>query len=211
MQRILTCCLVIVLVSLGSAPAWAQTADDYFHEGAQQYLAEEYDQALQTVNAGLQVDPDNVRLQTLREHLEDLEQQPGGDGADDADGTADDEGDAEAEPEEDEGDAEDTNGADDAEDDAAEDEMENGEGDDAEGEDEAPDTPAPSEDRPDELDAPDADQELAEGAADASASPHRMSRIEALRLLDTIESQELQLLREHLQHEAPTDEVDKPW
>ena len=201
MNRLLACWIIFALLGFGATSALAQTPEDYFHEAAQLYLDEAYDQALQTVNEGLQVDPDHPKLNALREQLDDLEQQPNG-GAPDPDGAPEDE-DADEETDAEEGDDEEEAPADEDASDPPEE--------DAEASDEA--APLPDDldgDADDEMD-PDLDPEEEPAEEMPDGSPHTMSRMEALRLLDTIESQELQLLRETLQGDASSEDVEKPW
>ncbi|MGI9175626.1 MAG: hypothetical protein ACR2GR_09950 [Rhodothermales bacterium] len=53
-----------------AAPVQAQTSDDYFHGAGQEYIGDALDDALATVDEGLQTYPDDGKLQALKEKLE---------------------------------------------------------------------------------------------------------------------------------------------
>jgi hypothetical protein len=60
----------ILLLAVGLLPARAQsTADAYFHEAAQQYVADDVAAARRTVERGLEVAPSDPRLLALRKKL----------------------------------------------------------------------------------------------------------------------------------------------
>jgi len=72
------------VVSLGAVLAWAclrstangqQTADDYFHSGAGQFIQSDHDAALTTVTHGLSVYPQDFHLLALKQVL-DQQSQP---------------------------------------------------------------------------------------------------------------------------------------
>lgn len=69
----------LVLV-LGGTPAAAQSADAYFHEAAQQYVAGNEEAARQAIERGLDVAPSDPRLQALRAKLEQESRDRGGGG-----------------------------------------------------------------------------------------------------------------------------------
>jgi len=72
MTRVCWIGCVTVLLGMGSpraAPAQSP-ADAYFHEAAQQYVADEVQAARQTVKQGLEVAPSNPRLLALRKKLQ---------------------------------------------------------------------------------------------------------------------------------------------
>lgn len=60
----------LVLVLSGTPVAAQSSADAYFHEAAQQYVAGNTEAAQQAVERGLEVDPSDPRLQALRKKLE---------------------------------------------------------------------------------------------------------------------------------------------
>jgi len=62
---------ILLIVSLALAPIalYAQTADDYFHRGAQFYVFGEKTNAIVEVVTGLQKFPDDEQLRTLAEIL----------------------------------------------------------------------------------------------------------------------------------------------
>ncbi len=55
--------------------AFGQTANDYFHNGAQRYIGSELQQAIAAVQKGLEMEPDNPRLQALLEKLKEQQKQ----------------------------------------------------------------------------------------------------------------------------------------
>ncbi len=62
--------MVTLLLVGGSAAAQAQSdADAYFHEAAQQYVADEVQAARRTVERGLKVAPSDARLRALQKKL----------------------------------------------------------------------------------------------------------------------------------------------
>ena len=64
---------------LGGAPAQAQSsADAFFHEAAQAYVAGNLENARRAVERGLEVDPSDSRLQALRKKLEQQQNRQGG-------------------------------------------------------------------------------------------------------------------------------------
>lgn len=69
----------LVLV-LSGTPAVAQSAEAYFHEAAQQYVAGNKQAARQAVERGLEVAPSDPRLQALREKLNQASDDRGGGG-----------------------------------------------------------------------------------------------------------------------------------
>lgn len=69
----------LVLV-LGGTPAVAQSAEAYFHEAAQQYVAGNKQAARRAVERGLEVAPSDPRLQALQETLKQTSDDRGGGG-----------------------------------------------------------------------------------------------------------------------------------
>jgi hypothetical protein len=68
--------MMVLLLGMGAPAAPAQsTADAYFHEAAQQYVADDVQAARQTVERGLEVAPSDPRLLALRKKLR-QEKQP---------------------------------------------------------------------------------------------------------------------------------------
>lgn len=72
----------LVLVLSGTPVAAQSSADAYFHEAAQQYVAGNKEAAQQAVERGLEVAPSDPRLQALRDKLnQESEDRGGGGGA----------------------------------------------------------------------------------------------------------------------------------
>jgi len=69
-----------LLLGLGGTPALAQSsAEAFFHEAAQRYVAGDTEAARRSVERGLEIDPSDPRLQALRRTLErQREQRRGG-------------------------------------------------------------------------------------------------------------------------------------
>jgi Ca-activated chloride channel family protein len=65
----------ISLLALALQKADAQSADDYFHGGAQSYLSNNVAGARQEVDQGLKLFPDDVKLKKLDELLKQQQQQ----------------------------------------------------------------------------------------------------------------------------------------
>lgn len=61
---------ILGLLFLTVDVARAQSADDFFHSGARSYVESQLPVALEAVNAGLDVDPDNARLTALKQEIE---------------------------------------------------------------------------------------------------------------------------------------------
>jgi len=80
--------LFAILGTLTATPVWAQTdaaaGERYFHRAAQQYIAENLSDARRLVAEGLRAAPDHPKLLALREKLR--QQQKRRSGADDANG-----------------------------------------------------------------------------------------------------------------------------
>ena len=63
--------VILVFLSVGLfSTSRAQSAMDFFHTGAQAYVGEELQEALNLVEAGLEIEPDNARLIALKEKIE---------------------------------------------------------------------------------------------------------------------------------------------
>lgn len=70
----------LVLVLSGTPVSAQSSADAYFHEAAQQYVAGNREAAQQALERGLEVAPSDPRLQALRKKLEQESQDRGGGG-----------------------------------------------------------------------------------------------------------------------------------
>ena len=62
----------IIAVSL---PVFGQTANDYFHGSAQSYIDSKLDDAIAKVQRGLEIEPDNPKLQALLTKLKEQKEQ----------------------------------------------------------------------------------------------------------------------------------------
>jgi hypothetical protein len=70
----------LVLVLSGTPVVAQSSADAYFHEAAQQYVAGNKEAAQQAVERGLEVAPSDLRLQALQQKLDQESQDRGGGG-----------------------------------------------------------------------------------------------------------------------------------
>lgn len=63
----------LLLIALGGT-AFSQTAEDYYHHGANFYIDAVLQEAIAAVEKGLQMEPDNPKLQALLEKLKEQQQ-----------------------------------------------------------------------------------------------------------------------------------------
>jgi len=69
-------CLIALVVSLSTGPVvFAETADDFFHGGAVNYLSNNIPKALEVVTNGRALYPDDIKLKKLEELLKQQNQQ----------------------------------------------------------------------------------------------------------------------------------------
>ena len=61
--------LFLVFLLMTAAGASAQSAADYYHNAAGQYINGEMEAAEQATEAGLAIDPDDAKLQALLERI----------------------------------------------------------------------------------------------------------------------------------------------
>ena len=73
MKSILATSLSLVLLALPAAAV--NTAEDFFHVGASNFLASKTEPALMAVTNGLRLDPQNIKLKKLEELLRQQQQQ----------------------------------------------------------------------------------------------------------------------------------------
>lgn len=69
------CCLSAGLITVMICPAIADTPDDYFNESAYHYTDNRQEEALEKVESGLEIYPENPKLIMLKELLEKPPQQ----------------------------------------------------------------------------------------------------------------------------------------
>lgn len=219
--------LAVALFSFGVSPSQAQSirtqteadrqaGDPYFHEAAQYYVAEQKQPALQAIEEGLAVAPNHPKLLALRSKIREQQSaqpQPG------------DQGSERDNPQS--GQQDNTEGA----------ESPQGQGDQQEGdgpqENDGASPPSPGpEGQPGDQDPGPADMPPTEGAGQQGEPPQsseggsaqrgerdgrtgeqtdRLSRAQAERILQALEGQEKQLLREVQQREARPRRVEKDW
>lgn len=192
-----------VLVHPAQAQSDATSSETpYFHEAAQQYLDGALQEALATVDEGLREDPDDPRLLALREKIQQQNQSSSNapDDSDEQDASGDDAPSSEQDPSE----QQDTESF--SEEDAS-DPLQ-----DAPSEDDAtPDAPFPEDNaQEEETDAPSSADANAEHEADDEAEL-AISPEEAMRILQALENQEEQLLREVQKRPPRPRRIEKEW
>lgn len=219
--------LAVMLTVLGAGPSHAQSmsaqteaerqaGDPYFHEAAQYYVAEQKQPALQAIEEGLAVAPNHPKLLALRSKIREQQSaqpQPSDQGAerdnpqsgqqDNPDGAESSQGQGEQQegdtPQENDGATPPTPGS----------AGEPGE------QDAGPSDPPPTEGAGQQGEQP---QQSEGGAAESGRrdgrtgeQTDRLSRAQAERILQALEGQEKQLLREVQQREARPRRVEKDW
>ncbi len=179
--------LVASLALLAQAPP--PSATNRYHQGAQAYVGGDNARALEAVNAGLALEPDNARLQALR----DLIQQDQQEQEDQQDGGQQDEN---------------QNNSDPGEDGEQGDESESGENGD-QGEQEPP--PGEDEAEADQTNTAPQDPASGEEGQSAPAEAGEMTEAQAQRLLDAVGGEEQLLLRELRRAPSRQRQSDKDW
>jgi len=206
------------------SPVWAQSVaaqteaerqagEPYFHEAAQHYVARQKQQALQTVESGLRVAPNHPKLLALKNKLEN---QPSAN-PDQNQGESDEQG---SQPQND-AQSQQNGSPQQGDNDAAQTGEQPSPGPGGEsGQQGPPEQPesAPGDERDpdgqpgDDGNRPSDSQNDGEGRGDSSGrSGERLSREQAERILQALEGQEKQLLREVQEHEARPRRVEKDW
>lgn len=201
--------LLFLLMLLAAGPAAAQsaaadalplTSEAYFHRAAQAYIGGATDAAKATVRQGLEVYPDDGKLQALQKKLDEERQQQGG--ASGSQNQPQDQGQGSSDASGQQRDPDEQN----AQGQPAEEESEEGERD-PEAPPTPPDDPQPSDE---EAKQPDAEDTQAGGQA-AAPGENELSRAEAARILEALQNQEEQLLRQAQKRTARPRRVEKDW
>ncbi len=187
--------ICIALVLTMSAAVHGQSADVSFHDGARLFVDAEIVQAEQVVNAGLAIAPDDAKLLALKELIEEEKEreQSSSDGS------------QQQEQEENRRQEQHNNSS--SGDQAEETENEQSEtGEDQESEQQSP--PQPDEEPQDpEVGEPDERQRDAAGQENSE----QLSRAQALRILQALQNEEEQLLREVQKVKGRPRRVEKDW
>lgn len=183
MTRILLVVASIALLAQAPPPS----AGDRYHEGAQAYVGGDNARALEAVNAGLALEPDDARLQALRDLIQQDQQEQ-----DQQDGGQQDQDQQNSDP---------------GESDEQSDESESGEGDSQNDSEEQSEQDA----QPDQTNTAPQEPSSGEGGETAPVEAGEMTEAQAQRLLDAVGGEEQLLLREL--RRAPTRQrrSDKDW
>ena len=179
--------LLAAVALLAQAPPPGPAASERYHAGAQAFIDGDNARALQSVEAGLAVAPDDAKLQALR----DLIQQ-----------------------QQDEQDNQDGGQQDDAQNSDPGDQGDDGQQ--GESGDQPPDQPGDGDDGPEaEQDqtrtASPQDAQSGEAPPDAARAPDEMTRAQAERILDAVGGEEQLLLRELRRAPSQRSRSDKDW
>jgi hypothetical protein len=59
---------IIIMIFCGSF-AFGQTIDDYYHQAAQLYIGGKFNDAVAAISRGLEIDPNDARLQALLDKI----------------------------------------------------------------------------------------------------------------------------------------------
>jgi len=188
-----------------ACPARAQSNDEqpgvrYFHTAAQQYIDSDLQQALATVNEGLQIDPGNPRLHALREKIR--QQQQSGNRNDASEQNAS----RRESSAQQQNRAAKRDGASSSQQDASSDPQQQNEQKRApeSSPQNAPDSPQSSTEQPSSGEEPASER----GGADNGPG---LSRAQAARILRALENQEKQLLRQVQKRKRRSRRIEKEW
>ncbi len=190
MSRILFAISILILLAQNSA---GQSPEVAFHDGARVYVDARLEEAEEIVDAGLAIDPTNPKLTALKALIQeekDRQQQSG-------------EGSSGEQQEQDQSQQPQPNQSGDEPDPSADEE---GEGQQEEQEQPGQGDPQPQ-DPSQEQQASDREQESVEAGAD----PDQLSRAQAIRILQALQNEEEQLLREVQKIKGRPRRVDKDW
>ena len=172
-----------------AVPVQAQTSEVYFHEAGQEYIGDALDEALATVDEGLQTYPGDAKLQALKEKLEEeKENQQQGDSSEDDEGEQGEEQEPEGEEQESDEEQEQDEESEGNQDEPQEGESEQQNEDDSEQSGEQDQQPQP-----------------------APQDPTELSREQAERILQALGNEEEQLLRQAQKLPARPQAVEKDW
>lgn len=193
--------LPILALILLAAPVRAQSVAEYYHHAAQRYIAGADAEAEAAALAGLALAPDDARLQALLEQIRQRQQESGGQqGQDESD---------QQQP----GDGPQQQGQEGDEQESDEGEQEQ----DGEGQPQEPSEQPPGEPQSPQPGDAGTQGEQNPGApgdgafAPEATEPGQMSRAEAERILQAIEADELQLLRDVQRRQSRPRYVEKDW
>lgn len=203
---------VFIALFLLAAPVAAQTAEDFYHDAARLYIAEDNAAAERAALDGLELAPDDAKLRALLDKIrERSDQQQSGQGDQDEEQDADDQQQGYGSTPQDEGDAGQPQQSDEG---APDDQQPGGE-------------QSPEAQQPEKSADPDGDREGEAGSdgeqndgdarpGDGTAQPldgeaGTMSPAEAERILRAIQADEVQLLRDVQRRRARPRYVEKDW
>lgn len=196
--------MAVLLLILCTSPAWAQSdvsaGERYFHRAAQQYVGENLSEAQRLVTEGLQADPGHPKLLALREKLrQQRKAQSKSDDANRQDGSSQQQGGQQKSQQQGNQQQGQQRGRQDPR------HQRSGE----RGQQQPPED-APDAQRQQQSEAA---QQQARRRADGSTErrPEGLSREQAARILQALEGQEKQLLREVQKRPATETDVEKDW
>ena len=185
--------IIVIAATLGLlpvVPASSQTAEVFFHGGASSYIDGKVEDAELQVERGLALEPEDQKLialqELLRQEKENRQQQRSGEN----ENSQDNEGEKEPEEQQSEG--------------SEEGEQEQGEESEEPREDEA----RPEGDEPQSGESGPEERDRGEGTPEI---PEELSRDEALRILQALQNEEEQLLREVQKVKGRPRQVEKDW
>lgn len=183
----------VLLVSLPAADvAFGQDGSSYFHRGAQLYIDGAIAEAQTVVGEGLRVRPDDPKLQALKEKLEQQQQQQ-----------------SQQSQQEQQSEQEQNENASDSQDqqDGSEEQSENTE----QGQQQQEEEQSGSEEGEQQEQQEGDQQQPDPSQAEPVRNPEEISEEQAMRILQALENQELQLLREARKPPSDARRVEKDW
>ncbi len=187
---------LIVLFGLWAESAASQAPEEFFHDGARIFVDGNLSEALSVVEAGLEAAPGYPKLEALRQLIEEeKEQQSGSEGSQDQD---------EQNQEEQEDQSEDSDSQEGNQNDESQ--QEGDQQQERSGEEGTP--PPPDSNQPEEEQQSDSQERQSSAAGENS---EELSRAQALRILQALQNEEEQLLREVQKVKGKARRVEKDW
>ena len=189
--------LIISVVILSAPPARGQAPEEAFHDGARLFVGGELEQALGVVTAGLAEDPDNTKLEALKLLIEEEEErQSGTSGSQDQDEQRRNEEDSESDRQNP------SQGSQEQEPETRSDQQQEQPG-------EKGRPPEPESPHPEQEDRVESQQR--ESSAAGNENNDQIGRAQALRILQALQNEEEQLLREVQKVKGKARRVEKDW
>lgn len=188
--------ILIVLFGWWAQPAASQSPEEFFHDGARIFVDGNLNEALSVVEAGLETTPGHPKLEALKQLIEEeKEQQSGSEGSQDQD----EKNQEEQQDQSEDNDSQQGNQNDDSQQEGDQQQEQSGE----EG------TPPPPEsNQPEQEQQSDSHERQSSAAGENS---EELSRAQALRILQALQNEEEQLLREVQKVKGKARRVEKDW